>query len=191
MAAVRLLVLGVVRARGWAHGYAVHRELVSWRVDTWTAVKPPSIYHAIKQLAREGKLRSDGPADSPVGPSRVQYSITEAGEAEFFALLEAALINPDIEQFGAGIAFMLCLPRHRVEALLQQQISGLDTIAVELEALKPAWPNPNEPPHAQHLLDLWRSTFEANSHWVRNMLAHIKSGMFVFDGEADQGGAHR
>ena len=26
------------------------RELMSWRVDTWTAVKPPSIYHAIKQL---------------------------------------------------------------------------------------------------------------------------------------------
>lgn len=183
MSTVRLLVLGVVRAHGRAHGYAVHRELSSWRVDTWTAVKPPSIYHAIKQLAREGKLQSDGPADSPAGPSRVQYSLTEAGEAEFFALLEAALIDPDIEQFGAGIAFMRCLPRHRVEALLQQQASGLDAIGVELEALKPNWPDPQEPPHAQHLLDLWRGTFEANGKWARNMLGHIKSGMFVFDGE--------
>ncbi len=55
---VRLLVLGVVRLLGEAHGYAVHRELMSWRVDTWTAVKPPSIYHAVKQLEREDKLRA-------------------------------------------------------------------------------------------------------------------------------------
>ncbi|PRC53075.1 PadR family transcriptional regulator, partial [Mycobacterium sp. ITM-2017-0098] len=58
---VRLLVLGVVRRHGEANGYGVHRELMGWRVDTWTAVKPPSIYHAVKQLAREGKLAAADP----------------------------------------------------------------------------------------------------------------------------------
>ena len=71
MSTVRLLVLGVVRTRGEAHGYAVHQELMSWRVDTWTAVKPPSIYHAVKQLEREGLLSGSGRQDSPRGPARV------------------------------------------------------------------------------------------------------------------------
>ena len=51
MSTVRLLVLGVVRRHRSAHGYAVQRELMSWRVDTWTRVKPPSIYHAIKPVS--------------------------------------------------------------------------------------------------------------------------------------------
>lgn len=180
MSTVRLLVLGVVRSRGEAHGYAVHRELMSWRVDTWTAVKPPSIYHAVKQLAKEEKLRSAGPLDSPRGPSGVLYVLTDDGEREFFGLLEAALLSPDIEKFGAGIAFMQCLPRARVEQLLAEHIRIVDDIGVELEAMKPQWPDPAEPPHAQHLLDLWRGAFDSNSAWSRSMLSHIRSGAFDF-----------
>lgn len=180
MSAVRLLVLGVVRSRGEAHGYAVHRELVSWRVDTWTAVKPPSIYHAVKQLAREGKLRSTGPSESPAGPARVVYGVTAEGESEFFRLLEAALLNPDIEEFGAGIAFMRALPRGRVEELLAENIRIVDGIAAELAQMKPNWPDPAEPPHAQHLLDLWGGVFTSNAGWVRSMLAQVQSGAFQF-----------
>ncbi len=36
MSVVRLLVLGIVRMHGRAHGYVVHRELLSWKVETWT-----------------------------------------------------------------------------------------------------------------------------------------------------------
>src|SRR5687768_5884957 len=103
MSTVRLLVLGIVRRHGETHGYAVHRELMSWRVDTWTRVKPPSIYHAIKQLDREGLLSGSEPQDSPQGPARVSYRITAEGERVFFHLLEAALRNPDIEELGAGV----------------------------------------------------------------------------------------
>lgn len=180
MSTVRLLVLGVVRLQGNTHGYAVHRQLSSWRVDTWTNVKPPSIYHTVKVLAREGKLHSEGPEDSPAGPNRVLYSITPAGESEFFAQLEAALIDPDPEIFGAGVAFMRSLTRQRVQALLEQRVATVDAIGVDLEALKPLWPDPSEPPHAQHLLDLWRGTFEASNKWTRIMLSHIKSGSFRF-----------
>lgn len=133
---MRLLALGVVRARGEAHGYAMHRELMGWRVDTWTAVKPPSIYHAVKQLEREDKLTASQPAASPEGPTRVVYRITDDGECEYFALLEAALRSPDIEELGAGIAFMRSLPRDRVQALLTEQLATTRQIAIELEAMK-------------------------------------------------------
>ena len=183
MSAVRLLVLGVVRTRGEAHGYAVHRELMSWRVDTWTAVKPPSIYHAVKQLDKEGFLESSDKTDSPRGPARVAYRLTPAGDDEFLRLLEVALTSPDIEEFGAGIAFMRCLPRGRVERLLQEQLTATRAIDDELEAMKSVWPDPGEPPHAQHLLDLWRGSFASNATWTAAMLARIGNGEFRFTGD--------
>jgi DNA-binding PadR family transcriptional regulator len=177
---VRLLVLGVVRRHGEAHGYGVHRELMGWRVDTWTAVKPPSIYHAVKQLARERKLTAADPAASPRGPSRVMYRITDDGEREFFALLEAALRSPDIEEFGAGIAFMQTLPRRRVLDLLGEQLATTRQIEGDLHAMKPQWPDPGEPPHAQHLLDLWRGVFRSNASWTSEMIARLNAGEFRF-----------
>lgn len=183
MSTVRLLVLGVVRTHGEAHGYAVHRELVAWRVDTWTAVKPPSIYHAVKQLEREGKLAGTGREDSPRGPARVVYRLTADGEREFVRLLDAALQSPEIEEFGAGIAFMRCLPRARVLELLEAQAGTTSSIAAELDGMKSQWPDPAEPPHAQHLLELWRGTFVSNVAWTRDMLIRIRAGAFTFADE--------
>lgn len=180
MSTVRLLVLGIVRAHGEAHGYAVHRQLMVWRVDTWTAVKPPSIYHAIKQLDREGLLAGSGLQDSPRGPARVAYRITAAGEREFVRLLETALRSPEVEEFGAGIAFMRCLPRRRVMRLLAERQALTESFDAQLEELKPNWPDPAEPPHAQHLLDLWRAVFAANTGWTAAMLARISAGDFDF-----------
>ncbi|MGV0745608.1 PadR family transcriptional regulator [Mycolicibacterium sp. XJ870] len=177
---VRLLVLGVVRTRGDAHAYAIHRELMSWRVDTWTAVKPPSIYHAVKQLEREGKLRSVRAELSPRGPARVVYAVTDSGVDEFYRLLEAALLSPDIEEFGAGIAFMGSLPRDRVVALLTEQLAVSRRIGDELQAMKPQWPDPAQPPHAQHLLDLWTGVFGANAGWTATMLGRVRAGEFRF-----------
>ena len=170
---VRLLVLGVVRRHGEAHAYAVHQELMSWRVDTWTAVKPPSIYHAVKQLAREGRLTATGPQSSPRGPARVAYRITAAGDEEFFALLEAALGSPEIEEFGAGIANMCCLPRARVQALLEERLRTTESIDAELGSMKVQWPDPAAPPHAGHLLDLWSGVFRSQSAWTAELLGRL------------------
>ncbi|WP_036475754.1 PadR family transcriptional regulator [Mycobacterium sp. URHD0025] len=181
---VRLLVLGVVRMLGEAHGYAVHQELMSWRVDTWTAVKPPSIYHAVKQLEREDKLRAVRSEAGSRGPARTVYAVTDSGDTEFFGLLEAALVSPDIEELGAGIAFMCSLPRRRVAELLARQLTVSREITGELQAMKPQWPDPEQPPHAHHLLDLWSGVFGANARWTEAMLGRVRAGEFRFAGEA-------
>lgn len=183
---VRLLVLGVVRRHGHAHGYAIHRELMSWRIDTWTAVKPPSIYHSVKQLHREGKLEVAEPQGSPRGPARVVYRITDAGEGEFFTLLEAALTSPEIEEFGAGVATMGCLSRARVQALLEQRLQTTRDIDRELDSMKSRWPDPAAPPHAQHLLDLWRGTFAAQSAWTAQLLGRLDEFEFATPTDTDR-----
>ena len=180
MSVVRLLVLGVIREQGKAHGYAVHRELMTWHVDTWTRVKPGSIYHTLKQLAKEEKIHSVGTVESPEGPGRTVYQITAAGEADFVELLERALQSVDIEEFGGGFAFMQCLPRKRVIALLRMQLQQTEAVRDGLEAMIPSYPVLNEAPHIRELLALWSRNFGSNAGWTRSVIGRLESGEFLF-----------
>lgn len=179
MSAVRLLVLGVVRKhRQPTYGYAVRQELLSWRADTWTNVKPGSIHHALKQLAQEGSLRALGTEGSSVGPGRTLYEITEAGEQEFLRLLETALVCVDMEELGAGIAFMDALPRARVVELLRQQRHNSIEIRDALTAMIPEFPGRYEPPHSTDLLELWSGVFVNLSGWTAGLLARLEAGEY-------------
>lgn len=75
MSATRLLVLGVVRMYGRAHGYQVRRELLSWSADKWADVQPGSIHHALNLLEQIDVEPGDGgrtgsPTGSPTSASR-------------------------------------------------------------------------------------------------------------------------
>jgi DNA-binding PadR family transcriptional regulator len=67
LSATRLLVLGVVRMYGRAHGYQVRRELLTWSADKWANVQPGSIYHALKKMTAEDLL------DLAAGGGRVRH----------------------------------------------------------------------------------------------------------------------
>lgn len=105
MSATRLLVLGVVRSYGRAHGYVVLRDLCAWRAEEWANVKSGSIYHALRQLAKEGLLLA---TTVDKWPGRVDYEPTEAGEAEYLRLLGEALGRPDPhpDLLAAGLIFL-------------------------------------------------------------------------------------
>lgn len=184
MSVVRLLVLGVIRMRGQAHGYAVHRELVSWKVETWTTVKPGSLYHALKQLTKEGKLRDVGTEESTEGPGRTLYTLTAEGDAEFLQLLEAALKSFSMEELGAGVAFMQTLPRGQVLSLLREQHRCATAVAEGLERMMPEFPHRAEPPHTQDLLALWSGGVGATARWTEGLIQRLEAGEYVMAGEA-------
>jgi len=175
---VRLLVLGVLRRQGPAHGYAVRRELLSWRAETWTSVKPGSIYHALKQLCAEGRLREAGTERSEEGPGRTLYELTAEGEAEFHRLMDKALVSVDMEELGAGIAFMDALPRAHVIALLREQQRNAARVREELLAMIPRFPGRYETPHATDLLELWSGVFDNLTGWTGRLLARLEAGEY-------------
>jgi DNA-binding PadR family transcriptional regulator len=181
---VRLLVLGIVRMHGRAHGYAVHRELLAWRVDTWTRVRPGSIYHALKQTTKEGKLRVVGVEGSSQGPGRTLYELTPEGEAEYRQLLDAALSSIDLTEFGAGVAFMQTLPRQHVIDLLRAQQRRATEISVGLERMMPAFPDRDEPPHVQDLLALWSTGVAATAGWTEALVRRLEEGRYVMADDA-------
>ncbi|CAM5377997.1 hypothetical protein STENM327S_05104 [Streptomyces tendae] len=49
-------MLGAVRQHGRAHGYQVRNDLEP-AAHEWSNAKPGSIYHALKQMAKQGLLR--------------------------------------------------------------------------------------------------------------------------------------
>ncbi len=183
MSAVRLLVLGILKTQRRAHGYAVHRELTAWHVDTWTTVRPGSIYHALKQLTKEGKLRSVGEEESAEGPGRTLYEITKEGGTEFSERLEAALASFDLEQLGAGIAFIHLLPRDKAVALLRDTSRRADQNQRYLETLIPDFPDRAEPPHMADLLGLWSAALAATAGWTAGLARRLEAGDYVMAGE--------
>lgn len=183
VAVVRLLVLGVIRMRGKAHGYGVMRELLDWHVETWTHVKPGSIYHALKQLTKEDKLLDFGVADADAA-RRTYYALTAEGEAEFQALLVAALSSFQLEELGAGVAFMQALPRSRVLALLKDTHRRAVENGTHLDGLVDRFPQRDEPPHTADLLTLWSGGLAATAAWTAGLIRRLEAGEYRMADEA-------
>ena len=129
MSATRLLVLGVVRMYGSAHGYQVRRELLTWSADKWANVAPGSIYHALKKMTAEALLTEAG-SDAGQGPDRTAYRLTPDGETEFQLLLAKYLAESDDSAQGAyrlaaAVTFLPALPRAKALSLLRHRLTQL------------------------------------------------------------------
>nr|AGZ78363.1 NivS [Streptomyces sp. Ls2151] len=177
MSATRLLVLGVVRGFGRTHGYRVRAELLSWGIDDWANVKPGSIYHALRQLAKIGLLEA---SEIVHWPGRVDYSVTAEGDAEFFRLLVDALERPEhrADMLSAGLALMPALSRERAVAALSTRLGVL-------EAQRAVLRKESAPVHAEglpaHLGELWtmRTRYaDLGVEWTRDLLARVRSGEY-------------
>ncbi|HMI09984.1 MAG TPA: PadR family transcriptional regulator [Candidatus Saccharimonadales bacterium] len=177
----RLMVLGVMKREGQAHGYKVYSELTSWRAETWSKTRPGSIYHAITQLEKEGFIQKVGSAKIQ-GPSRTNYRITVAGEQELARLIEKALVDYDLEVFAAGMAFMHELPRGRVIELARQRLKAYEEVSTFLEAL-PQEKRPTTPAKHPEIIGAWKYFFDGTGTWQQGFIERLENGYYLFDGE--------
>ncbi|WP_445402119.1 PadR family transcriptional regulator [Streptomyces sp. LE64] len=186
MSAIRLLVLGAVRQHGRAHGYQVRNDLEYWGAHEWSNGKPGSIYHALKQMAKQGLLLAHEVAPSTVGgPPRVEYEVTERGEEEYLALLREALTSydqkPDV--LSAALGLMVDLPRAEVVELLGRRIAAIERWrASVLEYYDPAR-GPEQFQHIGEIMNFWLHSADGGAEWTRGLIARIESGAYSFAGE--------
>ena len=164
---VRLLVLGIVSQQGQAHGYAVRQILADWHAEAWAMIQTGSVYHALKQLSKEGKLQALDAESSPRGPARQRYRITPAGEAALHEHLQAALCSPDLHLFSAGLALRHLLTPAQQAACLQQQAQQSQRFQQHLETLKQGMPALLHASQQRDILDLWA--------WMQGNLAQWSS----------------
>ncbi|MEV0371518.1 PadR family transcriptional regulator [Streptomyces sp. NPDC050636] len=189
MSAIRLLVLGAVRQHGRAHGYQVRNDLEYWGAHEWSNAKPGSIYHALKQMAKQGLLRAHDIAPSTAGgPPRTEYELTEAGEAEFFTLLRAALSQHDqkADVLSAGIGFVLDLPRAEAVALLKERVRALEEWRSTVTEYYTPEEGPGQLGHIGEIMNLWVHSADSGAAWTRGLIERIEGGAYVFAGEGER-----
>ncbi|MBF8188959.1 PadR family transcriptional regulator [Nonomuraea sp. K274] len=185
MSAIRLLVLGAVRRHGRAHGYQLRNDLEFWGANAWANTKPGSIYHALKQLAKQGMLHAYDIAPSTAGgPPRTEYEVTEQGTAEYFSLLRESLTTHDKpDMLSAGLGFIVDLPREEAVALLKQRVERLEEWREAVTAYYTPEDGPGQLGHIGEIMHLWVNSAEVGVEWTRGLIERIEGGAYVFAGE--------
>lgn len=176
MSATRLLVLGVVRGYGRAHGYLIGNDLLAWEADRWANVKWGSL-SALSALTRSGS-----PVDH-IGPrGRTEYELTDSGEAEFGGLLRAALRTPDRrpDRLGAALALLPALTRSEAVALLTERRDASEDARRSSEHRRDGW---SVPPHVRELYGRWVADAAADAEWSRGLIARLEAGEYPMAGE--------
>ncbi|MFF5503058.1 PadR family transcriptional regulator [Streptomyces roseolus] len=188
MSAIRLLVLGAVKQHGRAHGYQVRNDLEYWGAHEWSNAKPGSIYHALKQMAKQGLLRAEELAPSTVGgPPRVEYEITEAGREEYLRLLREALATYDqqMDVLSAAVGFVVDLPRAEAVELLRERLRRLDAWRTSVTEYYVPEGGPAQLGHIGEIMHLWVHSADAGREWTLGLIERIEGGAYTFAGEGE------
>ncbi|MEV7463239.1 MULTISPECIES: helix-turn-helix transcriptional regulator [Streptomyces] len=188
MSAIRLLVLGAVRMHGRAHGYQVRNDLEYWGAHEWSNAKPGSIYHALKQMAKQGLLLAHETAPSTAGgPPRTEYEVTEKGLDEYRALLRDAIRSYDrnMDVLSAAVGFIVDLPREEAVALLKERIEGIREWREAVTEYYTPEEGPESLGHIGEIMNLWVHSADSGAEWTRGLVARIEGGAYTFAGEGD------
>ncbi|MFF2205401.1 PadR family transcriptional regulator [Streptomyces sp. NPDC058145] len=188
MSAIRLLVLGAVRQHGRAHGYQVRGDLEYWGAHEWSNAKPGSIYHALKQMAKQGLLRAHEIAPSTAGgPPRTEYEITDPGETEFFRLLRESLVSYDqkMDIQSAAIGFLVELERAEALDLLRERIRRIGQWRSAVTGHYIPEDGPGQLGHIGEIMNLWVHTADSDAAWTQGLIARLEGGAYTFAGEGE------
>ncbi|CAL9498414.1 MULTISPECIES: PadR family transcriptional regulator [unclassified Streptomyces] len=188
MSVIRLLVLGAVRQHGRAHGYQVRNDLEYWGAHEWSNAKPGSIYHALKQMAKQGLLLAHETAPSTAGgPPRTEYEITEEGTREYFSLLRQSLTaydqKPDV--LSAGLGLMVDLRREEVLELLQERLRAIGAWRKAVTEYYTPEEGPQQLGHIGEIMNMWVDSADTGARWTRGLVERIRGGAYTFAGEGE------
>ncbi|MGH9071406.1 MAG: PadR family transcriptional regulator [Acidimicrobiales bacterium] len=102
----RLMVLGVLAARGPMHGHQIRRSAEVTNVESWGGVSVGSLYRELH--AMEGEALVEALRSEQVGrrPARTVYSITEEGRLELHILGEQAVKDLRYGPDSLGVALL-------------------------------------------------------------------------------------
>lgn len=191
MHATRLLVLGVIRFMQPVHGYEVRRELVSWRLEENTNVRPGSIYGAMRTLERDGCIAVHERSSGEGRPEKTRYVLTGEGEKEFQVLLRESwwTVTSPAEPLIPALCMMSSLPREELVRALGARMAKLDA---ELDALffkrntirdGATGADGDIPEHVREIIDFVAARTRAELDWARGFQRRLRDGAYRFSGE--------
>ena len=192
MSATRLLVLGAIRIMQPVHGYEVRRELISWRLEDTTNVKPGSIYGAMRTLEKDGCIAVHERAGGDRRPERTTYVLTGEGETEFQVLLRESWWTVSPRQ---GAADPRAVPDDappaggarpaRCRRAWARSRATLDAISFQRAAIRDGATGADGqiPEHVREIMDFASARIRAELDWSRGLQRRLRDGAYRFAGE--------
>lgn len=176
------MILGALRAKQPTHGYEVRRELEAWGAGSWGNLAYGSIYHALKQMSREGLIEpaeTSGEVAAKGRPAKTAYALTDRGEEEFQRLLREHWweFEPVADPFQSALAFMDALPREELLAALEHRAAACRSAAEKTRGYAVrAKRSAGAPRHVEEGLGLHASYAEAQARWAEEAARKVESG---------------
>ncbi|NOU97018.1 PadR family transcriptional regulator [Paenibacillus sp. LMG 31456] len=127
-----LLLLGILKSQS-LHGYQIN-EFIDKNLSRITSMKKATAYALLDKLYAAGFISVHEEQEGNRPPKKV-YSISEAGEKEFYWLLRGNLSEQDMTSFKGdiGLMFMDHLSNEEAIDCLLKRLNGL---TVEIEELQ-------------------------------------------------------
>jgi DNA-binding PadR family transcriptional regulator len=191
VSATRLLVLGAIRILQPVHGYDVRRELLSWRLEERTNVKPGSIYGAIRTLEKDGAIAVHAREQGSGRPDRTTYVLTPEGENEFQLLLRESwwTVKAPSEPLIPALCLLPFLPREELVAALRARIGALEAQLDAMGFMRASiqdgatGADGGIPEHVREIFDFSSARTRAELEWSRELQRRLRAGAYRFSGE--------
>ncbi len=176
MKVVRLLVLGILSARGPMHGHQLKRAIELIDVEAWSTIRVGSLYHALHQLQAEGLVEAVRTERQGALPARTIYAVTREGELELEVLRERALrhVESPRDPFDVALWVAAGMPASELEVVVRQRLEALrlqlDALASERRLLTE---KDHLPPVGRVLMRHGETRLEAEVRWHEELLAAL------------------
>ncbi len=123
-----LVVLGALENLGQGSGYDITKELSRKKIDRWTDIKKGSIYHALRQLKKEGAIREVKHTRVGRYPDKTIFQITAKGKVLFDSLQEQAFLGlfPHFYGFKIALKFNTRRSAGEIKKLAERAIDAID-----------------------------------------------------------------
>ncbi|BEP11735.1 PadR family transcriptional regulator [Acidothermaceae bacterium B102] len=188
MSATRLLVLGVIRIQQPVHAYDVRRELLTWRLEENTNVKPGSIYGAVRTLERDGCIAVHSRESEDSRPERTSYVLTEEGEKEFQFLLRQSWWRLDLpaEPLIPALSMMMFMSRDELVGALGSRIESLGShlkgLAFTRETIRDGATGADGtiPEHVREIIDFMTARAKSEQEWTKGLQRRLRAGTYTF-----------
>lgn len=171
----RLLTLGVLH-RGDFHPYEIKRRLNAAMVECYIDVDVGTLYYAVRQLEKDGRIAAVAEERVPRGGVRTIYRITDAGRAEFREGLHRQLDaeGPVSQTLYGALLFLHLADPEAVKESLRRRIVRLNELIEKLKPIRQTMA-PVISTGGDHLLRHLDKQRRLDREWLKTLLADIEA----------------
>jgi DNA-binding PadR family transcriptional regulator len=172
----KLVVLGALEIIGKGSGYDIIQELNRKKIDRWTDIKKGSIYHALRQLQKEGAIIEVEQTKLGRYPDKTIFKITPKGKELFDSLQEQAFLGLFPHYYGFKIALKFN-KRRSSEDIKEFADKAIEAIDLQFKAMDD-YLNTLDKSSSLYKTDSFfikhdKMLFEAEKKWIREAVKNL------------------